>query len=94
MQELEKPKSWDLLAVVEDAPARLQQLYDRIIGQIQQLSARNVDICQFLLYTTVVAYRPLYLTKIGSLCRSTGQATMVVETVRKIVAMCGSFLTV
>ncbi|KAF1833831.1 hypothetical protein BDW02DRAFT_648127, partial [Decorospora gaudefroyi] len=94
MQELKKPKSWDPLGVVEEAPAGLQQLYDRIMKQIQRLSARNVDICQSLLCTTAVAYRPLYLAKIGSLCRSTNRATMVAETVRKIVAMCGSFLTV
>jgi hypothetical protein len=94
MQELEKPESWDPLAVVEEAPAGLQQLYDRMMGQIQRLSARNVVICQSLLCTTAVAYRPLFLAEMGSLCRSTGRATMVAETVRKIVAMCGSFLTV
>jgi hypothetical protein len=94
MQELEKPESWDPLAVVKDAPAGLQQLYDRMMEQIQRLSARNVDICQSLLCTTAVAYRPLYLAEMGSLCRSAGRATMLAETVRKIVAMCGSFLTV
>jgi hypothetical protein len=94
MQELEKPESWDPLAVVEEAPAGLHQLYDRMMEQIHRLSARNVDICQSLLCTTAVAYRPLYLAEIGSLCRSSGQATIVAETVRKIVAMCGSFLTV
>ena len=94
MQELEKPESWDPLAVVEEAPAGLQQLYDRMMEQIQRLSVRNVDICQSLLCTTAVAYRPLYLAEMGSLCRSTGRARMVAENVRKIVAMCGSFLTV
>jgi hypothetical protein len=94
MQELEKPESWDPLAVVKEAPAGLQQLYDRMMEQIQRLSARNVDICQSLLCTTAVAYRPLYFAEMGSLCRSAGRATMLAETVRKIVAMCGSFLTV
>jgi hypothetical protein len=65
-----------------------------MMGQIQQLLARNVVICQSLLCTTAVAYRPLFLAEMGSLCRLTGRATMVAETVRKIVAMCGSFLTV
>jgi hypothetical protein len=94
VQELEKPESWDPLAVVEEAPADLHQLYDRMMEQIQRLSARNVDICQSLLCTTAIAYRPLYLAEIGSLCRSVGQATMLGGTVRKIVAMCGSFLTI
>lgn len=94
MQELEKPESWDPLAVVEEAPAGLRQLYDRMMEQIQRLSAKNVDICQSLLCITAVAYRPLYLAEMGSLCRSAGRATIVAETVRKIAAMCGSFLTV
>jgi hypothetical protein len=94
MQELEKPESWDPLTVVEEAPAGLQQLYDRMMQQIQQLSARNVEICQSLLCITAVVYRPLYLAEMGSLCKSAGRATMVAETVRKIAAMCGSFLTV
>ncbi|KAB2102067.1 Vegetative incompatibility protein [Alternaria gaisen] len=63
MQELEKPESWDPLAVVEEAPAGLQQLYDRMMQQIQRLSARNVEICQSLLCITAVVYRPLYLAE-------------------------------
>jgi hypothetical protein len=94
MQELEKPESWDPLAVVEEAPAGLQQLYDRMMEQIQRLSERNVNICQSLLCITAVAYRPLYLAEIGSLCKPAGRTTMVAETVRKIAAMCGSFLTI
>jgi hypothetical protein len=72
MQELEKPESWDPLAVVEEAPAGLKQLYDCMMEQIQRLSARNVDICQSLLCTTAVAYCPLYLAEMGSPCRSAG----------------------
>ncbi|KAF2627343.1 beta transducin-like protein HET-E4s [Macroventuria anomochaeta] len=94
MQELEKPESWDPLAVVEEAPAGLPQLYDRMMGQIQRLSPRNADICRSLLCTAATAYRPLYLVEIGSLRKLTGRATVLAETVRKIVAMCGSFLTI
>jgi hypothetical protein len=94
MQELEKPESWDPLAVVEEAPAGLHQLYDRMMEHIQRLSARNADICQSLLCTTAIVYRPLHLAEMGSLCRSAGRATILADTVRKIVAMCGSFLTV
>jgi hypothetical protein len=94
MQELEKPESWDPLAVVEEAPAGLPQLYDRMMGQIQRLSPRNADICQSLLCTAAIAYRPLYLAEMGSLRRLPGRATVLAETVRKIVAMCGSFLTI
>ncbi|KAF1967661.1 HET-domain-containing protein, partial [Bimuria novae-zelandiae CBS 107.79] len=94
MQELEKPESWDPLAVVEEAPAGLHQLYDRMMDQIQRLATRNANICRSLLCTAAVAYRPLYLTEIGSLRKLAGRATVLAETVRKVVGMCGSFLTI
>ncbi|KAL1644350.1 hypothetical protein SLS61_008857, partial [Didymella pomorum] len=94
MQELEKPESWDPLAVVEEAPAGLPQLYDRMMDQVQRLSLRNADICRSLLCTAAVAYRPLYLAEIGSLRSLPCRATALAETVRKVVAMCGSFLTI
>jgi hypothetical protein len=94
MQELEKPESWDPLAVVEEAPAGLPELYDRMMDQIQRLLPRNANICRSLLCTAAIAYRPLYLAEVGSLRRLPGQATVLAETVRKIVPMCGSFLTI
>jgi hypothetical protein len=94
MQELEKPESWDPLAVVEEAPAGLHQLYDRMMEQIQRLSTKTADTCRTLLCTAAVAYRPLHLAELGSLCRLAGRATVLLETVKKIVAMCGSFLTI
>jgi hypothetical protein len=94
IQELEKPESWDPLAVVEEAPAGLPQLYDRMMDQIQRLSPRNADICRSLLCTAAIAYRPLYLAEMGRLRKLPGRATVLAETMRKIVAMCGSFLTI
>ncbi|XP_014553890.1 hypothetical protein COCVIDRAFT_28947 [Bipolaris victoriae FI3] len=93
VQELEGPESWDPLEVVKEAPAGLDQLYDNMMDRIQQLK-RSAKICQLLLSTAAVAYRPLYLAEMGSLRGLAGQGTVLAETVRKIVAMCGSFLTV
>jgi hypothetical protein len=94
MQELEKPESWDPLAVVEEAPSGLPKLYDRMMDQIQRLSPRNADICRSLLCTVAIAYRPLHLAEMGSLRSLPCRATALAETARKIVAMCGSFLTI
>ncbi|CAN9215304.1 unnamed protein product [Alternaria alternata] len=94
VQELERPESWDPVAVMNEAPPGLHQLYDRMMGQIEQLTERNAEACQLLLSTVAVAYRPLYLVEIGSLRGLAGRSTLLGETVRKIVAMCGSFLTV
>ena len=94
VQELEGPESWDPLQVVEEAPLGLHQLYDRMLNQIQRLKERNLEICLLLLSIACVAYRPLYLAEIGTLCGLSGQVSILARNVRIIVAMCGSFLTV
>ena len=94
IQELEKPESWDPLQVVEEVPADLQQLYARMVNQIQQLTKRNSEICRSILSITTIAYRPLHLAEIGSLCGLPGAISLVTQSIRTIVAMCGSFLTI
>ena len=94
VQELKRPESWDPLQVVDEAPTGLHQLYDRMVDQIQQLTKRNSEICRLLLSAVSVAYRPLYLAEIGSLCGLLGQVSVLTRKVRKIITMCGSFLTV
>ncbi|KAH0553451.1 hypothetical protein GP486_006481, partial [Trichoglossum hirsutum] len=94
IQELEKPESWDPLRVVEDVPTGLYQLYDRMVNQIQHLTKRNSEVCRLILSIATVAYRPLYLAEMGSLCGLPGQISALTENVRKIVSMCGSFLTI
>lgn len=94
VQELERPENWDPLQVAEEAPPGLHQLYNRMVDQIQQLTKRNSEICRLLLSTATVAYRPLHLPEMGSLCGLSGQTSVLARNVRKIVAMCGSFLTI
>jgi hypothetical protein len=94
VQELEKPESWDPLEVVEEAPVGLYQLYDRMADQIQQLAKRNSEMCHLLLSTVSVAYRPLHLAELGSLCKLRGQVSTLTKNTRTLVALCGSFLTV
>ncbi|OAG06349.1 HET-domain-containing protein [Paraphaeosphaeria sporulosa] len=94
VQELEKPKSWDPLEVVQEAPVGLHQLYDRMVDQIQKLPKRNLEKCQLLLSTISVAYRPLHLAELGSLCKLSGQVSTLIRNTRTLIAMCGSFLTI
>jgi hypothetical protein len=94
VQELERPESWNPLQVAEEAPSGLYQLYDRMMDQIQQLKKSNSEVCWLLLSTATAAYRPLHLPEIGSLCGLSGQTSVLARNVRKIVAMCGSFLTI
>ncbi|KAK7184913.1 Vegetative incompatibility protein HET-E-1-like protein 15, partial [Paraphaeosphaeria sporulosa] len=94
VQELEKPESLDPLEVVQEAPVGLHQLYDRMVDQIQQLPKRNLEKCRLLLSAVSVAYRPLHLAELGSLCKLSGQVSTLIRNTRTLVAMCGSFLTI
>jgi len=94
VQELEKPESWNPLEVVEEAPVGLHQLYDRMVDQIQQLAKKNSKMCRLLLSIVSVAYRPLHLAELGSLCTLPGPVSTLTKNTRTLVAMCGSFLTI
>lgn len=94
VQELEQPESWDPLGVIEEAPVGLHQLYDRMVDQIQQRAKRNLKVCRLLLSIVSVAYRPLHLAELGSLCTLPGSVSTLKKNTRTLVAMCGSFLTI
>jgi hypothetical protein len=93
VQELGDPESWNPLQVVEEAPPGLHQLYDRMLNQIHRRK-RDSEVCRLLLSTACIAYRPLYLAEMGSLCGLFGKISVLTKKVRMITAMCGSFLTV
>ncbi|KAF9728634.1 Vegetative incompatibility protein HET-E-1-like protein 15 [Paraphaeosphaeria minitans] len=87
MQELERPGSWDPLAMVQEAPEGLDQLYDSMMDRIVRLTKREADMCRLLLCTAATAYRPLYLAEIGSLCGlATGRKMVLVDAVTMISA--------
>jgi len=93
VQELEVPESWNPLQLVEEAPPGLHQLYDRMMNQIHRRK-RDSEVCRLLLSTACIAYRPLYLAEMGSLCGLSGKVSVLTKNARTITAMCGSFLTV
>ncbi|KAK3363996.1 beta transducin-like protein HET-D2Y [Lasiosphaeria hispida] len=94
IQELEGIEHWDLLQAAEELPTGLYPLYDRMVRQIQQLSRRTLEFCQAILSTAVVTHRPLYLAEIGGLSGFPEEISGSTDDIRKIIAMCGSFLTV
>ena len=94
VQELERAQSWDILEVVDEIPADLAPLYDRMLNQIEQLPRRNPKFCKLTLSATTVAYRPLRLAEIGGLSGLPEQISGSTDKVGEIVAMCSSFLTV
>ncbi|KAJ4315361.1 hypothetical protein N0V94_005988 [Neodidymelliopsis sp. IMI 364377] len=94
VQELEKPESWDPLELVEEVPSGLDQLYDRMMEKIRRLHKKHSQTCRTLLTIALNAYRPLSLTELGGLSAVQTQNGATDETVGKLVAMCGSFLTI
>jgi hypothetical protein len=94
VQELEGIEHWDLLQVAEELPTGLYPLYDRMVRQVQRLSRRTLQFCQAILSTAVVTYRPLHLAEIGGLSGFPEEISGSTDDIRKIIAMCGSFLTV
>ncbi|PVI04473.1 hypothetical protein DM02DRAFT_611500 [Periconia macrospinosa] len=51
-------------------------------------------MCRLLLSIVSVAYRPLHLVELGSLCTLPGQISTLTKNTRTHVTMCGSFLTI
>jgi hypothetical protein len=93
-QELEKVESWDVLQVLEEIPKDLQKLYDRMMGQIQQLERDSPRFCYLVLSTTTLAYRPLHLLELRTLSGLPRQIFNNIDIITKIVGKCGSFLTI
>ena len=68
-------------------------MYERMLKEIDRYRWDS-GFCRRVLSTAIVAYRPLRLTEIGHLSGLPEQILKSTENVRKIVAKCGSFLTV
>ncbi|KAK4652678.1 HNWD NOD-like receptor pc3 [Podospora pseudocomata] len=95
VQELSKDgvESWHVLQIVEEVPPGLDGMYGRMLDEIER-NKRDSEFCRRILSVVTVAYRPLHLDEIGGLSGLPEQIAKTTENVHKIVAKCGSFLTV
>ncbi|KAJ2971141.1 hypothetical protein NUW58_g9501 [Xylaria curta] len=95
IQELEKPdvESWHVLQIVEEVPAGLEELYALMMNQIQQ-SKRDSESCRLVLSAATIMYRPLRLAEMAVLSGLPPEISSKLESVEKIVAKCGLFLTI
>jgi hypothetical protein len=94
LQELKKVESWDILDVLNEIPGGLQQLYNRMMGQIEKLDRRDPDFCRLVLSTTTLVYRPLHLLELGTISGLPRQISNNVDNITKIIGKCSSFLTI
>ncbi|KAL7905870.1 Pfs, NACHT and WD domain protein [Trichoderma velutinum] len=94
MKELEQVESWDALQVIDEIPSDLKEVYARMLKQILQLKRGNHMHCIQLLSTACTAYRPLSLSELGFLSDLPRGISEKLGALRRLVAMCGSFLTI
>ncbi|KAK4166239.1 HET-R [Cladorrhinum sp. PSN259] len=95
LQELGKDEveSWHVLPIVKEAPRGLNDMYKHMLEEIGR-NRWDADFCRCILSTVMVTYRPLHLAEVGELSGLPEQIAKSTENVRKIVAKCGSLLTV
>ncbi|RFU32244.1 hypothetical protein B7463_g4094, partial [Scytalidium lignicola] len=94
VQELKKAESFEVLDVINEVPAGLEDLYRRMIDQIQQLDRRKPELCRAILSAATTAYRPLHLAELAVLSSLPFDISSSYKSIQTIVNMCGSFLTI
>ncbi|KAI0413548.1 hypothetical protein F5X98DRAFT_351801 [Xylaria grammica] len=83
---------WDVLNMLHEFPPGLDGLYERMANQF--LTSKNAEMCRQVLAAQVLAYRPLSLTETLSLVESPEKFQQLIKWLRRVVELCGSFLTV
>ncbi|KAL8329135.1 hypothetical protein RB597_004732 [Gaeumannomyces tritici] len=94
VQELEQIEPWEVRDVVDKVPKGLDELYNRMIKQMQRLKGRNPEYCRLVLSAVTLAYRPLRLLELGVVSGLPDEVSCETEWIQQIVTMSGSFLTV
>lgn len=67
IQELQKVATWNVLDVLEEMLTGLEELYARMMKQIQQLKRSDPELCRLVLSVAILAYRPLHVLELGVL---------------------------
>ncbi|KAF3074260.1 hypothetical protein CFAM422_003533 [Trichoderma lentiforme] len=94
MKELEDVQSWEVTEVVKEMPMDLSAVYRRMISQIRNQRRGNVKLCWKILSAIFTAYYPLSLGELGILAGLPNEISEHFESIKKLVTMCGSFLTI
>ncbi|KAK4643691.1 hypothetical protein QC761_0070480 [Podospora bellae-mahoneyi] len=93
-QALESPEvqTWHIQETLEMFPPGLDSLYARIMKRIRE--SRDADLCRKILAVAATVCRPISLDEITSLVKISVNISNDPESLKKIVKLCGSFLTV
>ncbi|KAK5992534.1 Vegetative incompatibility protein HET-E-1 [Cladobotryum mycophilum] len=93
-QRLEEVAKWQVLRTIEDIPVGLNEFYAQMMGRIENLGNEISRLCQQVLRTVILAYRPLDLEELGQLSDFSEDVQSDIDSIEEIVKMCGSFLII
>ncbi|USP77485.1 hypothetical protein yc1106_04759 [Curvularia clavata] len=90
-QDLKATPKWNVLKKLAHFPPGLDSLYRRMLLQIRQ--SESAEICLGVLAVTCILYRPVTVTELVALAEQIAGFDEDLESVREIIGLCGSFLT-
>ena len=94
-QNIENTPQWKTFAKLNMFPPGLSSLYERMMQQICNLDdIDDTDICKRVLALIATVYRPITLEELTSLVEMHENIANNLKSLRDIVSLCGSFLTI
>ncbi|KAH3938657.1 hypothetical protein HBH98_243200 [Parastagonospora nodorum] len=90
-QDLGRTANRHVLKKLAVFPPELDDLYKRMMQQIGE--SDDAEICRGILASTAVLYRPVTIPELAALVEQLEDFVNDLESVREIVSLCGSFLT-
>jgi Cdc6-like AAA superfamily ATPase len=91
-QNLETMLRLDVLAKLYDFPPGLEPLYKQMMHQIS--NSNNAGFCKRILASIAIVYQTITLQELATVTELREDMVANLETLRDVVSLCGSFLTV
>jgi hypothetical protein len=91
-QHLKVTANRHVLKTLASFPPGLDALYKQMLLKMSNLD--DAETCRCVLATTAVLYRPVTIQELIALVEQLGELVDDLESVREIISLCGSFLTV
>ena len=92
-KELQDVMPWDIMDTLQQMPTDLQDIYGRMMANIQRMKSKYQPLCLMVLATVVSTYRPLHLEELASIAGLPDSISASIKFVADIATSCGSFLT-
>lgn len=90
-RDLEATQRWNVPKKLTTFPPGLDSLYKRMLLQISE--SEDAEICRQVLASVAILYRPVTVLELTALVEQLNDLADDLESVREIISLCGSFLT-